>query len=156
MSISERFYSINLRTHNVLITTKQYFYDDVMLIYRRTTFCMCHFQIALPLKYFRCISIKISLNFGHHLMQWWTSSVTHIYVRAISRLAPSQWETSLQSVAVSHWLGTNLESTLYASPCLNIHWCILSLLSTGTASINEAHFIDAYRLHQVLMGSVIC
>ena len=30
-----------------------------------------------------------------------------------SRLAPSQWETWLQSNAVSHWLGANLESTLY-------------------------------------------
>ena len=29
-----------------------------------------------------------------------------------SRLAPSQWETSLQSNAVSHWLGANLESIL--------------------------------------------
>ena len=29
-----------------------------------------------------------------------------------SRLAPSQWETPLQSNAVSHWLGANLESTL--------------------------------------------
>ena len=33
--------------------------------------------------------------------------------RADSRLAPSQWETSLQSNAVSHWLGANLESALY-------------------------------------------
>ena len=32
--------------------------------------------------------------------------------RADSCFAPSQWETSLQSNAVSHWLGTNLESTL--------------------------------------------
>ena len=31
---------------------------------------------------------------------------------AHSRLAPSQWETSLQSNAVSHWLGANLESAL--------------------------------------------
>ena len=30
--------------------------------------------------------------------------------RADSRLAPSQCETSLQSNAVSHWLGANLES----------------------------------------------
>ena len=29
-----------------------------------------------------------------------------------SRLEPSQWETSLQSNAVSHWLGANLESAL--------------------------------------------
>ena len=31
---------------------------------------------------------------------------------ADSRFAPSQWETSLQSNAVSHWLGPNLESAL--------------------------------------------
>ena len=33
-------------------------------------------------------------------------------IRADSRLATSQWETSLQSNAVSHWLGANLESAL--------------------------------------------
>ena len=33
-------------------------------------------------------------------------------IRADSRLAPSQWETSLQSNDVSHWLGANLESDL--------------------------------------------
>ena len=33
-------------------------------------------------------------------------------LRADPRLAPSQWETSLQSNAVSHWLGANLESAL--------------------------------------------
>ena len=32
--------------------------------------------------------------------------------RADSRVAPSQWETSLQSNAVSHWLGANLGSAL--------------------------------------------
>ena len=35
------------------------------------------------------------------------------YIRADSRFAPSQWETALQSNAVSHWLGANLESALY-------------------------------------------
>ena len=34
--------------------------------------------------------------------------------RADCRLAPSRWETSLQSNTVSHWLGVNLESTLHA------------------------------------------
>ena len=33
--------------------------------------------------------------------------------RADSRLMPSQWETLLQSNAVSHWLGANLRSALY-------------------------------------------
>ena len=32
---------------------------------------------------------------------------------ADSMLAPSQWETSLQSNAASHWLGANLESALH-------------------------------------------
>ena len=36
-----------------------------------------------------------------------------IWIRADSSLAPSQWETSLQSNAVSHWLDTNLESALW-------------------------------------------
>ena len=33
-------------------------------------------------------------------------------IRADSRFAPSQWETALQSNAVSHWLGANLKSAL--------------------------------------------
>ena len=37
--------------------------------------------------------------------------MTHI--RANARSSPSQWETSLQSNAVSHWLGANLESALH-------------------------------------------
>ena len=34
-------------------------------------------------------------------------------IRVDSRFAPSQWETLLQSNAVSHWLGANLESALH-------------------------------------------
>ena len=35
-----------------------------------------------------------------------------IIYRADSRFEPSQWETLLQSNAISHWLGANLESAL--------------------------------------------
>ena len=35
-----------------------------------------------------------------------------VMFRADSKLAPNQWETSLQCNAASHWLGANLESTL--------------------------------------------
>ena len=46
-------------------------------------------------------------------------------IRADSRLAPSQWETALQSNAVSHWLGANLESAMVMSEslqrCMNYH-----------------------------------
>ena len=38
-------------------------------------------------------------------------------IRADSRFAPSQWETALQSNAVSHWLSTHLESALNDSKC---------------------------------------
>ena len=36
-----------------------------------------------------------------------------IWIRADSRLAPNQWETSLLSNDVSHWLGANLESAIW-------------------------------------------
>ena len=36
-----------------------------------------------------------------------------MYYMADSRFTASQWETSLQSNAVSHWLGASLESALY-------------------------------------------
>ena len=40
----------------------------------------------------------------------WNGSA--IIFRADSRFAPSQWETALLCNAVSHWLGTSLESIL--------------------------------------------
>ena len=42
--------------------------------------------------------------------------------RTSSRFAPSQWETPLQSNAVSHWLGANLESALTQCYKRNITW----------------------------------
>ena len=41
----------------------------------------------------------------------WTGMVANdmIYCRADSRIAPNQWEMSLQSNAFSHWLGANLD-----------------------------------------------
>ena len=51
---------------------------------------------------------------GHVQTQWWPNlhSIYTYICRAESRLGPSQWETSLQSNTVSHWLGANLESAL--------------------------------------------
>ena len=49
----------------------------------------------------KCISKCLLQNLRHFVQ---ASS-------ADSRLASSQWETSLQSNAVSHWLGANLESS---------------------------------------------
>ena len=56
-----------------------------------------------------------------------TSDATRsiINVRAESRIAPRQWETWLQSDAVSNWLGANLESALnvttHSMPTITSH-----------------------------------
>ena len=46
------------------------------------------------------------------------------FIRANSRLAANQWETSLQSNTVSHWLGANLESALFINCChlISVYW----------------------------------
>ena len=44
--------------------------------------------------------------------------------RADSRLAPNQWEMWLQSNAVSHWLGANLESALLSA---DTNACVVTL-----------------------------
>ena len=50
--------------------------------------------------------------------------------RTDSRLAPSKWEMPLQSNAISHWLGTNLESALILNDkniqleSISAHWKI--------------------------------
>ena len=56
------------------------------------------------------------LGFEKSTINTFLSSVRkwkYIYIRTDSRFVPSQWETSLQSNAVSYWLGANLESALY-------------------------------------------
>ena len=55
-------------------------------------------------------------SLGHN--EFWQPLRFEAY-KADSRLAPSQWETSLQSNAVSHWLGANLDSALACKDC----WC---------------------------------
>ena len=54
------------------------------------------------------------LPHGRHGLTCLSFSINTIVAdnRADSRLAPSQSETSLQSDAVSHWLGAYLESAL--------------------------------------------
>ena len=53
--------------------------------------------------------------------------------RIDSRLAPSQWETSLQSNTVSHWLGANLESALVLMDEIHV-WQIWWTKRNGNAS----------------------
>ena len=53
---------------------------------------------------------NISISFKFVTLLW-------SFIRINSRLAPNQGEASLQSNAISHWLGANLESAL-----LYVHW----------------------------------
>ena len=72
--------------------------------------------------------------------------------KADSRLAPSQWKTSLQSNVVSHWLGANLESALNISPIITwtrlSHYCPCMWESENNRQSSK--FISARRqcMHQ--------
>ena len=69
----------------------------------------CPFDLDLRVSLlFEQLWAKVSLV----ISSWW-ATLWYIFLcdfRADTRLAPSQWETSVQSNAVSHWLGANLES----------------------------------------------
>ena len=66
-----------------------------------------------------CVNNHDAGDLGHHRAHYDVTVMCNDYnkvigkqhasSRAHSRLAPSQWETSLQSNAVSHWPGANLE-----------------------------------------------
>ena len=84
-----------------------------------------------------------SLQMYHCMMCLWNSSwqgVTWcdcrppVNTRADARFASSQWERALQSNAVSHWLGANLESALNTHQ-QGIQWqraqCDCTLRATG-------------------------
>ena len=76
--------------------------------------CQCHYE------FFQCPPILLYFTNPLQVTSWVASNSrrTHtsgrftVYPRFDSRLAPVQWETSLQSNAVSHWLGSSLESAL--------------------------------------------
>ena len=78
----------------------------------------------------------------------WTAIHYASNTRADSRLAPSHWETSLPSNAVSHWLGANLESALkyhHINPLrakffrgnINIYLHFVSFLHIDTTQVVE-------------------
>ena len=77
------------------------------------------------------------------------------YIRADSRFATSQWETSLQSNAVSHWLGTNQESALLFA-LWTPGWCNRWIFSNRCyrKAINSGCFIEypESKVHGANMG----
>ena len=58
------------------------------------------------------VIMSLILKYKQQAIKLFLYNCSHHH-RAASRFAPSQWETSLQSNAVSHCLGANLESALH-------------------------------------------
>ena len=57
-----------------------------------------------------CRTVQMGTNCG--AARTTVSLIARHFQRQDSQFAPNQWETSLQSNAVSHWLGIHLESSL--------------------------------------------
>ena len=80
--------------------------------------------------------------------------------RADSRFAPSQWETSLQSNAVSHWLGANLESALnnnnaQSEPCGVFKYHLKCIAANNTELNKSIILVQIYTIH-ILHWQVPC
>ena len=78
-----------------------------VIVHLYTKYC----EIAASFIFSQALIYRIFLIFKQFM-----SDQRYCTYRADSRLAPSQWVTSLQSNTVSHWLDTNEESTL---TCIN-------------------------------------
>ena len=84
--------------------------------------------------------------------KWFVKWLPACVCRSDSRLAPSQWETLLQSNAVSHWLGTNLESSLklnqpWDGSALSFYWnnddfWLLQLKEILHRNFNQIHMVS--------------
>ena len=78
---------------------------------------LCHHWRYSTLSWWQPAVLSVATDEEDHMSrkrQWcefWLK-IKHHYCRTDLRLVPSHWETLLQSSAVSHWLGANLESAL--------------------------------------------
>ena len=62
-----------------------------------------------------------------------------LYIRADSVLVSSQWEKSLQSNTVSHWLGANLDSALVHHPYINGNHPLTWVPFFGEHCVNDTY-----------------
>ena len=80
-------------------------------------------------------------------------------LRADSRLSPIQWETSLQSNAVSHWLCANLESALspaaYINPSQYSHVIPSDMISVILQHADTIR-IDSWSTMRTFQSFVLC
>ena len=85
-----------------------------------TLHCNIVFHWLSPCPEWSLLLRKISMKYEVPTVLYWhnmgqvpSSQWGQCWYRADSRFVPSQWETSVQSNAISHWLGANLESALW-------------------------------------------
>ena len=77
-----------------------------------------------PISYWQFYGHQVGTVYQCSLLRRHCANLVYTFM-ADSRLASSQWETSLQSNAVSHWLGANLESALYI-----VHWYTCTMVAS--------------------------
>ena len=119
----------------------------------------------LPINWRKCFKIFTNIYYRSVSNRQSISQVGIIrfqplmWCRADPRFAPSQWETSLQSNAVSHWLGANLESALlciswnpvsaafsWADWVMWRQWCGAGLVNTGPGDVKGGVSSDTMAL----------
>ena len=101
--------------HPIYIYIYIYIYICIYITFQPSRWCRSQSRISLPQLWSRSTcSLKLWMSPGRK--RRYRDRIGEI-IRADSRFAPSQWETALQSNAVSHWLSTNLESALNNSKC---------------------------------------
>ena len=86
--------------------------------------------------------VKEGLSYDHDVLHITDNS------RAGSRLAPSQWETALQSSTVSYWQGANSESALL--------FVRVSRYGVASVVIDVALMPVSMRVGQLVTFSLIC
>ena len=92
--------------------------------------CRICAYLAAPTK-LKCGVLKEPVNIIFELLtllSLWLCSSLALYNRTDSRFAPSQWEMSLQSNAVSYWLGADLESASLYVLTMMPHFIFMVLL----------------------------
>ena len=65
-------------------------------------------------------------------------------IRADYRLAPSQWETSLQSNAISHWLGANLESALWMTIMMMFSVLTVRVMTSCIMLVTSCNIVSSW------------
>ena len=97
--------------------------------------------------------ITVHCNMMLQTVQW------QMY-RADSRFVPSQWETSLQSNAVSHWLGANLESALNVkyeevmTLSISLHYLSVTCLFWMILAKSERYIMREYIIYMMVRYGV--